>query len=84
MNLNLMYQTVFTLRFKNRYTFWRYIGVDFGANSVSDTTLLLTRQGFIPVKVKDKNGVLTTTELPNPAVQMIKPETNQVFSEIYV
>lgn len=75
---------VFTLRFKNRYTFWRYIGSDFDANSVSDTTLPLTRQGFIPVKVKDKNGVLTTAELPNPAVQMIKPETNQVFSEIYI
>lgn len=75
---------VFTLRFKNRYTFWRYIGANFGAESVSDTMLPLTRQGYIPVKVKDKNGTLTTAELPNPAVQTIKPETDQIFSEIYV
>lgn len=75
---------VFTIRFKNRFTFWRYIGKAFGPNSVSEAMLPLTKQGFITVKVKDKNDVLTTNDLPNPSPQMIKPESDQIFSEIYM
>jgi hypothetical protein len=74
---------VFSLRFKNRATYWRYIGKIFGAASVSDNALPLTRQGFIPVKVKDKNNTPTTIDLPNATASLIKPETNQIFSDIF-
>ncbi|SDD67242.1 hypothetical protein SAMN05216464_102242 [Mucilaginibacter pineti] len=75
---------VFSLRFKNRATYWRYVGKSFGAASVSDNALPLTRQGFIAVKVKDKNNNLTTDELPNASAAMIKPEMNQIFSDIFI
>lgn len=75
---------VFSLRFKNRATYWRYLGAAFGAASVSDNAVPLTRQGFISVKVKDKNNVLTTDDLPNASAAMIKPETNQIFSDIFI
>jgi len=75
---------VFSLRFKNRATFWRYIGNKFGAASVSANSLPLTRQGFISVQVPDGSGNNTTDDLPNPSAIMIKPETNQIFSEIYM
>ncbi len=75
---------VFSLRFKNRATFWRYIGRSFGAASVSANSLPLTRQGFILVQVQDGSGNNTTDDLPNPSAAMIKPETNQIFSEIYM
>ncbi|MGF7074687.1 hypothetical protein [Mucilaginibacter sp. 3215] len=74
---------VFSLRFKNRATFWRYIGKAFGAASVTDNALPLTRQGFITVKVKDKNNHPTTIDLPNATASLIKPETNQIFSDIF-
>ncbi len=74
---------VFSLRFKNRATYWRYIGKTFGAASVSDNALPLTRQGFISVKVKDKNNKPTTIDLPNATASLIKPETNQIFSDIF-
>ncbi|WEA02838.1 hypothetical protein [Mucilaginibacter sp. SJ] len=74
---------VFSLRFKNRATYWRYIGKTFGAASVTDNALPLTRQGFIAVKVKDKNNHPTTIDLPNATASLIKPETNQIFSDIF-
>ncbi len=75
----------FNLRFKNRSTFWRYIGEKFGAASVSDNALPLTSQGFVSIKVKDKNNVLTTVDLPNAsAASIIKPELNQIFSDIFI
>jgi hypothetical protein len=75
---------VFSLRFKNRATFWRYVGKSFGAASVSANSLPLTRQGFISVQVPDGSGNNTTDDLPNPSAAMIKPEINQIFSEIYM
>ncbi|AYL94519.1 hypothetical protein [Mucilaginibacter celer] len=74
---------VFSLRFKNRATYWRYIGKTFGAASVSDNPLPLTRQGFLSVKVKDKDNKPTTVDLPNATASLIKPETNQIFSDIF-
>jgi hypothetical protein len=74
---------VFSLRFKNRATYWRYIGKTFGAASVTDNALPLTRQGFIAVKVKDKNNHPTTIDLPNATASLIIPETNQIFSDIF-
>jgi hypothetical protein len=74
---------VFSLRFKNRATYWRYIGKTFGAASVSDNALPLTRQGFISVKVNDVNNKPTTIDLPNATASLIKPETNQIFSDIF-
>jgi hypothetical protein len=74
---------VFSLRFKNRATYWRYIGKIFGAASVSDNALPLTRQGFLAVKVKDKDNKPTTVDLPNATASLIKPETNQIFSDIF-
>ncbi|MFC0513952.1 hypothetical protein ACFFGT_07065 [Mucilaginibacter angelicae] len=74
---------VFSLRFKNRATYWRYIGPAFGAASVSANALPLTRQGFISVKVNDKNNKPTTVDLPNATASLIKPETNQIFSDIF-
>ncbi len=75
---------VFNLHFKNRATFWRYVGAAFGPASVTGDTLPLTRQGFIQVKVKDKNNNLTADDLPNATAAMIKPETNQIYSEIFI
>ncbi|WP_121809706.1 hypothetical protein [Mucilaginibacter kameinonensis] len=74
---------VFSLRFKNRSTYWRYVGAMFGAASISANALPLTRQGFISVKVNDKNNKLTADDLPNATASLIKPETNQIFSDIF-
>ncbi len=85
-------ESQFILRFKNRATIWRYIfreaqAVD-GADDVSiengDDKILITNE----IKPLTKNGLIEINkgenQLPNPNSNMIKPETNNIFSEIYL
>ena len=84
----------FEIILKNRNTFWRYLyNSDRQVTAADDVkhengnlkvlvtknALPLTHTGFISVEL---NG----TELPNPGVNLIKPDKadNKIFSEIYM
>ncbi len=84
----------FEVILKNRNTFWRYLYDSDRMVSAADdvkhengnlkmlvtkNALPLTQSGFISVEL---NG----TELPNPGVNLIKPDKaeNKIFSEIYM
>ena len=80
----------YTLRFRNRATYWRYVGERFSASSVTAEPMPLTRFGVIDnVSVPDKNGTLVE-DLPNPQLNMIKAEALSVqaekkfYSEIHI
>lgn len=81
---------VYNLRFRNRRTYWRYVGKNFDAGSVTANPLPLTRFGLIPdVTVKNKDGE-DVFNLPNPGSAPIKtealsnPEENKFYSEIHI
>jgi hypothetical protein len=67
----------FRLSFKNRSTVWRYI------NAANRSVILETGAnpntsiGFIPV-------VINGSEQPNPSINVIKPETDKIVSEIFI
>ncbi len=80
----------YELRFRNRATYWRYVGKNFNASSVTTNPMPLTRFGFIDnVTVPDKDGALVD-DLPNPEVAMIKAEAltieaeKKFYSEIHI
>jgi len=82
-------EPVFELRFKNRWTIWRYLGEKFGNAPVSDPQPL-TQKGTVGITALNSNGD-SISELPNPNIRMIKTEhpSNDkehydVVSEIYV
>jgi acyl-CoA-binding protein len=67
---------VFELRFKNRWTKWRYL------NSKNEEQLTtgynpLTASGNVPIELGGKLA-------PNPSAKMIKKEDGDIFSEIYI
>lgn len=72
-----MQSPVFELRFRNRYTFWKYL------DGRTDDLLLdaghqpLTRSGIIHVTLDDR-------ALPNPGADMIKPGSGQYDSEVFL
>jgi hypothetical protein len=81
---------VYELRFRNRRTYWRYVGKAFNANSFTENPLPLTRYGVITdVKVKDKDGA-DVEDLPNPGYAPVKtealskPAENKYYSEIHI
>lgn len=81
---------VYELRFRNRRTYWRYIGKAFNANSVTENPLPLTRFGVINnVTVKDKDGA-DVEDLPNPGYSPVKtealsiPDENKYYSDIHI
>jgi hypothetical protein len=81
---------VYELRFRNRHTYWRYVGKAFNANSVTENPLPLTRFGVITnVTVKDKDGA-DVEDLPNPGYAPVKtealskPNENKYYSEIHI
>jgi hypothetical protein len=81
---------VYELRFRNRRTYWRYVGKAFNANSVTENPLPLTRFGVITnVTVKDKDGA-DAEDLPNPGHAPVKtealsnPDENKYYSEIHI
>jgi hypothetical protein len=85
-----MRSPTYELRFRNRFTHWRYIGEKFNDDSVTDNPLPLTRFGFIEnVKVMGNDGEFIE-DLPNPAVSIIKTEAlvktteKNFYSEIHI
>lgn len=81
---------VYHLRFRNRRTYWRYVGKNFNSGSVTEGPLPLTRYGVIHnVKVKNKDGE-DVHGLPNPGNAPIKTEAlrnqgeNKFYSEIHI
>lgn len=81
---------VYELRFRNRLTYWRYVGKAFNASSVTEKPLPLTRYGVITnVTVKDKNGA-DVEDLPNPGYSPVKtealskPNEKKYYSDIHI
>ncbi len=81
---NFLRSPVFTLRFRNRATHWKYTGKKFNQQSVTAEPFPLTRHGIIKnIKVKD----ITNSEvddLPNPSAGMIKTDETRYYSEIHI
>ncbi len=82
-------ERVYELRFRTRYTKWRYLGQKF-TNKPETGPHPLTRLGLIDVTVNDANGD-PAEDLPNPNVRMIKTEHPvndnkhyNLVSEIYI
>lgn len=76
-SLNEFQSPEFLLRFKNRSTVWRYINSANKAIIHESTYNPLTRSGMINVPFSDRS-------LPNPDPQMIRPEAEQYYSDIYI
>jgi len=77
------------VRFRNRFTKWRYLGEKF-SNKPEVGPHPLTKKGLVDVSATDGNGN-TVEDLPNPNTRMVKTEhpvnDNQhydVISEIYI
>ena len=72
---------IYKLQFKNRLTKWKYKSSntqnDLAPNGV-DEPLPLTQYGLIETVQLNGNS------LPNATAQMIKPDTNEIISEIYI
>lgn len=85
-------ESQFTLRFKNRATIWRYIFREAQSVDVTDDVLVEASDDKIlitdEIKPLTKNGLIEINkgenQLPNPSSKMIKPEANNIFSEIYL
>jgi hypothetical protein len=75
---------VFTIRFKNRYTHWRYLHGDQSSFPDESNPLVafnpLTFRGTVDVTQNGSNG----KRLPNPNANMIKPENDRYYSEIFI
>jgi hypothetical protein len=69
----LMYE----LNFKNRRTVWRYISNEDKSVLLETDPLPLSRNGYINIAIDGEN-------VPNADSRLIKPETGQVVSEIFV
>ncbi len=67
----------FVLRFKNRHTAWRYINSGSRAVELETGPNPLTATGAIEVP---HSG----SELPNPSAEILRPENEQYFTEIYL
>ena len=76
---NTLKEQIFELRFKNRYTLWKFFGKDFSNNPTSGPHPL-TKYGFINVSVLNSNGQ-NIDELPNPSVHMIKIEYDNTIQQ---
>lgn len=67
----------YVIHFKNRSTRWKYYN--------TQQALLHQSTGLVPLT---QNGVVSqlfnTFELPNPNAEMIKPETAQLVSELFI
>lgn len=67
----------FLLRFKNRSTVWRYID--------SKNKTVVHESDFNPLTY---SGIVSVpfdgNDLPNPGIQVIKPEATQYYSDIYL
>ncbi len=82
-------EPVFELRFRNRWTKWRYMGARF-TNLPESGPHPLTQKGVVAVTVKDKDST-DIADMPNAGIQMMKtehaPADNthyEVISEIYI
>lgn len=80
---------VYELRFKNRSTLWRYLGLKF-TNLPESGPHPLTKAGIVEITIKDKDNN-DVSDVPNPNIRMVKTEhpTNDnqhydVVSEIFI
>jgi hypothetical protein len=81
---NFLRSPVFTLRFRNRATHWKYTGKKFNQQSVTTEPFPLTRHGIIKnIKVKDITNS-DVDDLPNPSAGMIKTDETRYYSEIHI
>ena len=78
-------EAAFNLEFKNRKTFWRYIH---RADEITLTTTAkkpLTKNGFVTIDETDFDPQPTEDyQYPNPSAALIKKESNNYYSEIFI
>ena len=75
----------FTLRFKNRKTFWRYINTSKNFMLTTKATKPLTKNGFVKIEASDFDPEPTVPlNYPNPRPDSIKKENNKYYSEIFI
>jgi hypothetical protein len=75
----------FNLRFKNRNTFWRYIHTADEVTLTTDQANPLTKNGFI--EIDETHFIPQPTEdykYPNPTANIVKEESSNYFSEIFI
>ncbi|WP_299551308.1 hypothetical protein [Seonamhaeicola sp.] len=76
---------LFTLSFKNRKTFWRYIKPSDNIILTTDATKPLTKNGFVKIEPSDFNPAPTEDHhYPNPRPDIIRKEGNKYYSEIFI
>lgn len=81
---------VYEIRFRNRWTHWRYIGENFDDSSVTEEALPLTRFGFIDKVSVPGNSGSAMQDLPNPCISMLKASAlinaseKRFYSEIHI
>ena len=75
----------FNLSFKNRKTFWRYIGFNEDSVLTTDTTKPLVKNGFVQIESSDFDPAPTEDKhYPNPTILSIKKEDSNYYSEIFI
>lgn len=78
------------IRFRNRWTHWRYLGKLFNPPYVLENPLPLTRYGNIEITKPPEPEDTKTIILPNPSVSLIKAEAlmhteeKKYYSEIHI
>ena len=75
----------FTLSFKNRKTFWRYINTSKNFTLTTLATKPLTKNGFVKIEPADFSPEPTEViNYPNPRPNSIRKENNKYYSEIFI
>jgi len=75
----------FTLNFKNRKTFWRYVKESDNLILTTGSTKPLTKNGFIEIKKSDFSPQPSEDyKYPNPTVDIVKKEAGKYYSEIFI
>lgn len=81
---------VFEIRFRNRYTYWRYISKKFSTPYTTENPLPLTRNGNIEVLKPPEPEETEPMALPNPSVSLVKAEAllneteTKYYSDIHI
>lgn len=77
--------STFNLEFKNRKTFWRYIHRTDEVTLTTTGTKPLTKNGFVTIDETDFDPQPTEVyQYPNPSAALIKRESNNYYSEIFI
>lgn len=77
--------STFNLEFINRKTFWRYIHRTDEVTLTTTSTKPLTKNGFVTIDETDFDPQPTEVyQYPNPSAALIKKESNNYYSEIFI